>query len=60
MALYFFMSVSNYTLHGLLRDTDNLVRDRVPGLKPYMVVLICAEIGGWLVLSAGFLDKQIF
>lgn len=60
MTLYFFMSVINYTLHGLLRDTDNLIRDRVPGLKPYMILLICAEIGGWLVLIAGFLDKQIF
>ncbi len=60
MTLYFFMSVINYTLHGLLGDTDNLIRDRVPGLKPYMVALIIAEIGGWLVLVAGFLDKQIF
>jgi hypothetical protein len=60
MALYFFMSVANYILHGLRRDTDNLIRDRVPGLKPYMLALIGAEIGGWLVLIAGFLDGQIF
>jgi hypothetical protein len=60
MTLYFFMAVTNYTLHGLQRDTDNLVRDRVTGLRPFMIMLIGAEIGGWLVLIAGFLDKQIF
>lgn len=60
MTLYFFASVFTYTLHGCRRDTDNLIRDRVSGLKPYMIALIIAEIGGWLVLIAGFLDKQIF
>lgn len=60
MTLYFFMSVFNYTLHGCRRDSDNLIRDRVAGLKPYMLTLITAEIGAWLVLVAGFLDKQIF
>jgi hypothetical protein len=27
---------------------------------PLMVTLIVAEIGGWLVLIAGFLDGQVF
>jgi hypothetical protein len=60
MAFYFFASVTSYSLHGLLEDTDNQFRDPIPGLRAFMLTLIVAEIGGWLVLSAGFLDKQIF
>lgn len=60
MALYFFASVSIYTSHGLRKDTDNQFRDAVRGTHAYMITLILAEIGGWLVLVAGFLDKQIF
>lgn len=60
MTVIFFSAVGDYAMHGLRRDTDNQIRDRVPGLKPFMIILIVAEIGGWLVLVAGFLDKQIF
>lgn len=60
MAYYFFAAVAGYVLRGLRRDTDNQIRDRVPGLKLFMITLILAEIGGWLVLIAGFCDKQIF
>ena len=60
MVLYFFASVTIYAVHARLEDTDNQFRDSVPGTHAYMVTLILAEIGGWLVLVAGFLDKQIF
>lgn len=60
MALYFFAAVANYMFHGWRRDTDNVFRDRAPGLTPFMISLIVAEIGGWLVLMAGFLDAQVF
>jgi hypothetical protein len=60
MAFYFFAAVAGYISHGWRRDTDNQIRDRVPGLSPFMITLIAAEIGGWLVLTAGFLDGQIF
>jgi hypothetical protein len=60
MTFYFYASVTSYALHGWREDTDNQFRDPVPGLRAFMVTLIVAEIGGWLVLSAGFLDKQIF
>jgi hypothetical protein len=60
MALYFFASVAIYTTHGWREDTDNQFRDAVRGTHAYMVTLVVAEIGGWLVLIAGFLDKQIF
>ena len=60
MAFYFFASVTIYAVHGWRRDTDNQFRDAVRGTHAYMITLIVAEIGGWLVLVAGFLSKQIF
>lgn len=60
MAFYFFAAVAGYVFHSWRGDTDNQFRDPVPGTNAFMVSLIAAEIGGWLVLVAGFLDKQIF
>ncbi len=60
MTLYFYGAVADYALHGWRRDTDNQFRAPVPGTHAFMVTLIVAEIGGWLVLIAGFLDRQIF
>jgi hypothetical protein len=60
MALYFFAAVVGYALHGWRRDTDNQFRDPVRGTHAFMVNLIAAEIGGWLVLIAGFLEAQVF
>lgn len=60
MAFYFFAAVGGYILHGWRRDTDNQFRDAVPGTHGFMASLVVAEIGGWLVLVAGFLDAQVF
>lgn len=60
MAFYFFAAVAGYTLHGYRRDTDNQFRTPVRGLHAFMIALIVFEIGGWLVLIAGFLDGQVF
>ncbi|HVY78242.1 MAG TPA: hypothetical protein VG898_07030 [Solirubrobacterales bacterium] len=60
MTFYFYAAVAGYMFHGWRRDTDNQFRQPVPGMKPFMASLIVAEIGGWLVLIAGFLDAQIF
>jgi hypothetical protein len=60
MAFYFFASVTIYASHGWRKDTENQFRDAVRGTHAYMSTLILAEIGGWLVLVAGFLDKQVF
>ena len=60
MTFYFFAAIAGYAIHGWRRDTDNQFRDRLPGTSALMITLIVAEIGGWLVLVAGFLDKQIF
>lgn len=59
MAFYFFAAVAGYAVHGRRRDTDNQFRDPVAGTNAFMTSLIVAEIGGWLVLVAGFVDGQI-
>lgn len=60
LALYFYVSVASYAFHGWKRDTDNQFRQPPPRMKLFMASLIVAEIGGWLVLIAGFLDGQVF
>jgi hypothetical protein len=60
MALYFYAAVAGYAFHGWRRDTDNQFRRPVHGMNAFMFSLIAAEIGGWLVLIAGFLDAQVF
>lgn len=60
LAFYFYAAVLGYMVHGIKRDTDNQFRRPVRGLEAFMATLIVAEIGGWLVLIAGFLDAQIF
>jgi hypothetical protein len=60
MTLYFYSAVATYALHGWRRDTDNQFDDPVAGTHAFMITLIVAEIGGWLVLVAGFLDAQVF
>lgn len=60
MALYFFAAVAGYNYHGWRRDTENQFHQPVTGTNSFMVALIAAEIGGWLVLVAGFLERQVF
>ncbi len=60
MTFYFFAATIGYVIHGWRRDTENQFRDPLPGTSALMITLIIAEIGGWLVLVAGFLDKQVF
>jgi glucan phosphoethanolaminetransferase (alkaline phosphatase superfamily) len=60
MTLYFYAAVATYTVQGWRRVTDNQFRDPVRGTHAFMIALIVAEIGGWLVLIAGFLDRQVF
>jgi hypothetical protein len=60
MAFYFFAATAGYAWHGYRQDTDNQFRDAPRRLHSFMYTLIFAEIGGWLVLVAGFLDRQVF
>jgi hypothetical protein len=59
MAFYFYAAVVGYAIHGWRQDTDNQFRDPVGGTHAFMIALIAAEIGGWLVLIAGFIDGQL-
>lgn len=59
MGFHFFVAVAGYARHGYLRDTDNQFREPARALHPFMISLIVGEIGGWLVLFAGFASKQI-
>ncbi len=60
--IYFFLAISTYVIHGVLNDTDNQLKkpNRLGSLilpnfisKTFMITLILAEIGGFLVLSYG-------
>lgn len=64
LVLYFAMAVLSYAVHAALRDTDNQLRrphrlgtttvgDRV--MRTFMVSLIVAEIGAFLVIFSGYL-----
>lgn len=60
--VFFAAAIFTYTVHGVLRDTDNQLAHphrlgpvTLPGLliQGFMWALIAAEIGGFLVLFAG-------
>lgn len=58
MAAYFGAAVASYTWHGMSKDTVNQFQHATSGTKGFMISLIVVEIGGWLVLLAGFIDRQ--
>ncbi len=55
--MFFGLAIGTYIQHGLLKDTDNQIRDAgSPGfVKIFMTLLIVAELGGSTVLFTGFL-----
>ncbi|HET6830492.1 MAG TPA: hypothetical protein VFH44_03980 [Solirubrobacterales bacterium] len=57
---FFAAAIAGYSIHGWRRDTDNQFRDPVAGTHAFMWALIIGEIGGMLVLIAGFVDAQVF
>lgn len=56
---FFVAAIADYTVHGYLRDTTNQFAHPVRGLHASMVALIVGEIGGTLVLLAGFVDARL-
>jgi len=58
MAAYFALAVAGYTWHGLRQDTENQFVSPAISLKVFMATLMIVEIGAWLVLVAGFADRQ--
>jgi len=59
MAFYFFAAIAGYVYHGWRRDTTNQFHPPTTAMGAFMTTLIAGEIGGWLVLIAGFLDGQV-
>jgi amino acid transporter len=59
LIVFFAAAIATYMVRGLQGGTDNQVRDRVRGLHSFMAALIAAEIAGFLVLLAGFVEAQI-
>jgi hypothetical protein len=57
---FFVAAIAGYQVHGARRDTDNQFREPVTGTHAFMTALIVGEIGGTLVLLAGFADAQVF
>jgi hypothetical protein len=56
---FFVAAIVGYMIHGARRDTDNQFRDPVPGTSAFMWALMIGEIGGVVVLIAGFVDGQL-
>lgn len=56
---YFLAAIGSYIWHGAKRDTDNQVRDPVRGTGAFFWSLVVAEIAGFSVLLAGFVEAQI-
>lgn len=60
LILFFAGAIAIYSYQGWKQDTDNHFRDpEQAGLHPFMWTLIAAEIGGFAVLLAGFVEAQI-
>ena len=54
MVVFFVGAIGSYILHGMLRDTTNQFAREDPVLRVSMIALMAGEIGGFLVLFAGF------
>ena len=52
--LFFVAAIASYQWHGMRGDTDNQLRGNPPVVAWFMGALIAGEIGGFLVLLAGF------
>lgn len=58
LAAYFAMSVAGYTWHGVRKDTSNQFASASVSLRAFMASLTTVEIVAWLILLAGFVDRQ--
>ncbi|MBI3228473.1 MAG: hypothetical protein HYZ39_25825 [Mycolicibacterium cosmeticum] len=58
LVFFFVTAIAAYVQHGLRRDTTNQFENPRPGLHAGMMALMAGEIGGFLVLFAGFVAAQ--
>lgn len=59
VVLFFVIAIATYIGHGMKRDTTNQFEHPTGSLHAGMLALIVAEIGGFAVLLAGFVDAQL-
>lgn len=66
--LFFALAIAGYIVHGVLQDTDNqlrrphrLGRATLPGvaIHGFMLALVVAEVGGFIALFAGFVQRAV-
>lgn len=59
VVVFFVGAIGSYVWHGFRRDTDNQFVHPIRALKPAMIALIFGEVGGFLVVFAGFIKGQL-
>lgn len=59
VVLFFVIAIATYIGHGMKCDTTNQFEHPTGSLHAGMLALIVAEIGGFAVLLAGFVDAQL-
>jgi hypothetical protein len=59
LVFFFVVAIAAYIQHGLRRDTVNQFDHAGAGLHAGMVALIVGEVGGFLVLFAGFVAGHL-
>jgi hypothetical protein len=60
VVVFFFVgAIVGYITHGVRRDTENQFDPPARGTGTFMALLILGEIGGFAVVFAGFIVRQL-
>ena len=60
VVVFFFVgAIVGYIIHGVRRDTENQFDPPARGTGAFMALLILGEIGGFAVVFAGFIVRQL-
>lgn len=60
VVVFFFVgAIVGYITHGVRRDTENQFEHPARGTGAFMALLILGEIGGFAVVFAGFIVRQL-
>jgi|SRR5271166_1827557 len=59
VVLFFVGAIVGYIIHGVRRDTENQFDPPARGTGVFMALLILGEIGGFAVVFAGFIVRQL-
>lgn len=56
LVVYFTIDVASYIGEGIKQKIDNVIAAKSPLISVFMVSLIIAEVGGFIILFYGMLD----